>query len=250
MTVPGKPTDYCLELKRNLYGQKQAGRVWHNYLLAKLKGIGFKQSRIDPCVLYRGECIYVLYTDDTLLFGTSKDVTDAVVRDLKAAGLKLTEEGSITDFLGVNVETRDGKIHLNQPLLTSTILSELRISQAPEETSNIPMSEILDNGKTDVEFDKHFDYRSIIGMLLYLEKGTRPDLAYCVHQCARYSSNPKKKHAKALKKIGKYLKSTRSKGTIMTPDATKHIEIYVDADFAGNWTKLSSNNPRSSLSRS
>ena len=112
------------------------------------------------------------------------------------------------------------------------------------------MSEVLGSNKSDTNFDKHFDYRSLVGMLLYLEKGTRPDLAYAVHQCARHSSQPKSKHAKAMKKIGQYLRETKTRGTIMKPDTTKHIEIYVDADFAGGWTRATSADPRLSLSRS
>ena len=146
-----------------------------------------------------------LVTDDTLLFGTNKSVMDAVIKDLKKTGLVLTVEGSIKDFLGTNMEEHDSKVYLTQPLLTSLILSKLCKLQEPEATSQIPMLEILDSGNSDTDFDKHFNYKSIIGMLLYLEKGTRPDLAYSVHQCARYSSNPKRKHAKALKKIEKYL---------------------------------------------
>jgi hypothetical protein len=32
-----------------------------------------------------------------------------------------------------------------------------------------------------------------------------------------------------------YLLSTKDKGTKYTPDSTKGIEVYVDADFAGGW---------------
>ena len=31
------------------------------------------------------------------------------------------------------------------------------------------------------------------------------------------------------------MKGTRNKGTILRPDKTKGLEVYVDADFAGNW---------------
>ena len=63
----GKNEDYVLNLKRNLYGQKQAGRVWNKYLIEKLESIGLQQSEHDECVLYRGKVIYVLYTDDTII---------------------------------------------------------------------------------------------------------------------------------------------------------------------------------------
>ena len=77
--------------------------------------------------------------------------------------------------------------------------------------------------------------RSVIGKLHYLVAGSRSEIAYAVHQCARFSHEPKMEHAKAVKWIGRYLKGTKDEGTILKPDPTKSLEVYVDADFAGNW---------------
>ena len=53
------PKDYVLKIHCNIYGQKQAGRVWNQYLVSKLvKKLGFKQSKIDECVFYRGRTLY------------------------------------------------------------------------------------------------------------------------------------------------------------------------------------------------
>ena len=111
------------------------------------------------------------------------------------------------------------------------------------------MAKILQPLETDHDFDKHFNYRSIIGMLVYLEKGPRPDLAYAVNQCVRYSCAPKQGHAAAIKVISAYLMNTNGKGIIMKPQQDKEVEIYVDTDFAGAWTQVTSNNVRQSLSR-
>jgi hypothetical protein len=47
------PKDYVLKLHRNIYGQKQAGRVWNQFLVSKLVNeLGFKQSKVDECVFY------------------------------------------------------------------------------------------------------------------------------------------------------------------------------------------------------
>ena len=35
--------------------------------------------------------------------------------------------------------------------------------------------------------------------------------------------------------LGRYLKGTRDKGTILRPVEGKGLEVFVDADFAGNW---------------
>jgi hypothetical protein len=41
---------YTLCLIKNLYGQKEAGHVWYQYLTKGLKELGFMQSSIDECV--------------------------------------------------------------------------------------------------------------------------------------------------------------------------------------------------------
>ncbi len=46
--------DYVLKLEKNLYGQKQAGRVWYLHLRKNLLKLGFKPSEHDECVFYYG----------------------------------------------------------------------------------------------------------------------------------------------------------------------------------------------------
>jgi hypothetical protein len=42
----GKTEEYALKLHKNVFGQKQAGRIWNKYLVGKLtKRVGFIQSR-------------------------------------------------------------------------------------------------------------------------------------------------------------------------------------------------------------
>ena len=62
------PDDWVLELKKNLCGGKDAGRNWYLYLKGKLESIGFVRSKFDECVFFRGECMCVLYTDDSILW--------------------------------------------------------------------------------------------------------------------------------------------------------------------------------------
>lgn len=89
-------------MHKKLYGQKQAGKVWYDYLAMKPTFTGFCQSTHDRCVFFRGACIYVLYTDDTILFGATKKVINDIIKGLKRPKLNLTAEGEISDFLGVS----------------------------------------------------------------------------------------------------------------------------------------------------
>ena len=86
-------------------------------------------------------------------------------------------------------------------------------------------------------------------MLTYLQGTTRPDISMAVHQCARFSANPKLSHEQAVKRIARYLLGTKEKGISFKPDTSKGIQCYVDADFAGGWNKEDPVNPENVLSR-
>ena len=159
----------------------------------------------------------VLYTDDSLIAGPDKQEIDQVIKDLQKAKLDITVEGDLQDFLGVNIDRRDdGSIHLTQPHLIDQILTDLRLNDDSVKVKTTPMSssKLLSRHTESPSFDNSFHYRSIIGKLNYLEKASRPDLAYACHQCARFSSDPKKEHGDAVRWLGRYLKGTRDKGTI------------------------------------
>ena len=90
-----------------------------------------------------------------------------------------------------------------------------------------------------------WSYSSVVGMLLYLSTCTCPDIAFAVSQAARFSTNPKQSHATAVKISICYLKRTKDKGIIMTPDGQLHLETFVDADFAGLYKREDMLNPAS-----
>jgi hypothetical protein len=113
-----------------------------------------------------------------------------------------------------------------------------------------PSSTILHRNLDGDPFVEEWDYWSVIGKLNFLEKSTRPAIAYAVHQCARFASNPKQSHANAVKYLCRYLFATKDKGLILCPDASKSFEVHVDCDFAGNWIKEDAmNDPLTAKSR-
>jgi hypothetical protein len=59
--------DYVLKLLKNLYGQKQAGRVWYNHLVNGLLELGFVRSTADECVFYYNKSVLLVYVDDSIL---------------------------------------------------------------------------------------------------------------------------------------------------------------------------------------
>jgi hypothetical protein len=182
--------------------------------------------------------LYVLYTDDSILAGPDLKEIDRIIEEMKQAKLDITIEGDLQDFLGVNIERKeDGTIHLTQPHLIDQILEDLRLDKEHVKVKSTPASssKLLSRHTDSEPFDNSFNYRSVIGKLNYLERGSRSDIAYITHQCARFSTNPKMEHGEALRWLGRYLKNTRDQGTILRPTKGKGLELFVDADFAGNW---------------
>ena len=76
-----------------------------------------------------------------------------------------------------------------------------------------------------------FSYRSVIGMILYLGRNSRPDISYAVHCAAYYMLCPKHLHELALKIIGWYLKLTRGGGLLLNPFPGLNIDFYPYAGF-------------------
>jgi Reverse transcriptase (RNA-dependent DNA polymerase) len=94
-------TEYALKVEKNLYGQKQTGRVWNLHLVRKLIKIGFQQSQVDECLFYKGNAMYVLYTDDYILVGPDEKELDDIIQEIATAGLNITEgEEGLEDTWG------------------------------------------------------------------------------------------------------------------------------------------------------
>ena len=68
IVLPGYDNDkYCLKLIKNIYGQKQAGRVWNQYLCDGLTKLCFVRSEVDECVWHKGRTIFMYFVDDGII---------------------------------------------------------------------------------------------------------------------------------------------------------------------------------------
>jgi hypothetical protein len=202
------------------------------------KKIKFEQSKVDKCVFYRGKTMYALYTDDSILAGPDQAEIDKIIKEMQQANLDITIEDNLQDFPGVNIDKHeDGSIHLTQPHLIDQILDDLPLNNDNISGKITPAtsSNLLSRHSGSKPFDNSFNYRSVIGKLNYLEKSSRSDIAYIIHQLARFSSDPEKEHGQALRWQGRYLKAMRLQGTTLRVDKSKDLEVYVDANFSGNW---------------
>ena len=250
--------DFVCHLLKNLYGLKQAARTWFEYLRDTLiapeeeGGYGFKKSLKDPCIFYKDGITVITWVDDCLIFSETKGLADEIIKDLRQT-FTLTEEDDVSAYLGVetNMDDEKGEVTMTQPFLIDRIIDLLgdAVKDANIKATPAVYKEYLTKDEDGPIRKQEWNYRSAIGMLNYLAACTRPDCLYAVHQCARFSANPKLCHERAVKRIVRYLKGTRKDGMILKPDSSKGIQCYVDADFAGGYTQATCSEPISVFSR-
>ena len=246
---------HALKLLCNVYGQKQAGQVWNKYMDQGMCEIGFKPSKFDPCLYYRGSVVFLVYIDDCIVFGLGSQAIDQVVADLHACSRHFTvdDQGNGGDFLGIKVQNQeDRSIMLTQPHLIDSILKDLHL-QSSSNTKKTPSvtTSLLHKDTDGPEMTPDFHYRSVIGKLNFLEKSTRPDISISIPQCACFSENPKWSHAEAVKCIGCYLLSSQDKWLIIRPNEQWRFIAGWMLTSLQNWRQYDAHiDPMTSKSRS
>ena len=246
----GSRKDTCLKLQKSLYGLFQEPKAWNQHLTKSLEALGYNSSVNDPCMFFGNGVILLAYVDDILVFGPDVQKINAALRSFEDAKMVFTEEQDVYAFLGVEVQRNNDTGEIT--LLQSGLIDKVIKAAGMEESNSMKTPASSMPLYTDAEGDPMSDdwnYASIIGMLMYLASNSRPDIQFAVHQCVRFTHNPRQSHANGVKRILRYLSGTRHKGMIFKPDEIMKLDCYVDADYAGLWRYESDQDPVSVKSR-
>ena len=225
-----------LKLTKSMYGLRDAPRLWFENLFKYLLSpeLGFTQSSHDKCLLFRSDMIVIVYVDDMGVAAEREELIDDLIKHLQGKGLDLQREGTFEDYLGMRfTKMPNGSIHMTQSGLIKKIITATGMDSC--NPNKVPsLKTCLAKDPDGEPMNDEFNYRSVVGMLLYLSGNTRPDITFAVSQVARFTHAPKKSHATALKMIVRYLAGTHDKGIIVPPfSGDLVLKCYVDADFAG-----------------
>ncbi len=103
-TTHGNSKDHELKLEKNIYGQKQAGRVWNMFLMDTLMSIGFTPSLIDDCVFFRSDIIFMVYVNDGIFLGNDDLQLQDVIKEIQNLGLNIEDQGHPAEYVDVNIK--------------------------------------------------------------------------------------------------------------------------------------------------
>ena len=139
--------------------------------------------------------------------------------------------GELTFFLGLQIKQLINGIFISQTKYALDLLKSFNMNSSKAINTPMITSTKLEVDESGESFDQK-TYRGMIGSLLYLTK-TRPDIMFSVGLCARFQSNPKISHLKAVKRKLRYLKGTTNLGLWYPKSENFELIAYTDADFAG-----------------
>jgi transposase InsO family protein len=240
---PGKE-NMVLPCLKSLYGLKQSGRNWYRDIDQKLRSDGFKRSRADHSVYTKlfpnGEkVIMAVYVDDCLIAGsTGKLASDTVSMLETHYQMKII---TTNRFVGLeyNISKEDQTCEIHQKSYVTDILDKFA-EYIPKKLSKTPMSgsetltlQHAPQTPSEIKEMESIPYATILGSLMFLMIGSRPDISHSMGILSRFMSNPGMKHWQALRRVLSYLKLTRDMSLHYSAKHTANLFGYSDSDFAG-----------------
>ena len=103
-----------------------------------------------------------------------------------------------------------GLLDMKQTGLVDHVINAVGLGNGMDKGKyTLSVSVPLVKNKDVVPISGIFNYRSVVGIMIYLSGHTRPDIAFLVNCCTKYMFCPKHSYEEALKRIGRYLKLTR-----------------------------------------
>ena len=241
----GLGRDECVHLKKAIYGLVQASRQYWKYFVKALRDIGFQGGVADPCMMVRrdkdGVCFAAIWVDDTLLVGDTKAIKKTIA-DLKEKGFTLKVENDLDDYLSceIKIDRARKKAWIHQPHLLKKLRDKFRnmVKDMPSYvTPGTPHQVIVRKTEWKITPEEQAIYRSGVGMLLFLIKHSRPDIANAVRELTKVLDGASPAAFKELKRVIKYVLDTEKLALKIKPEVSNgkgqwSMVIYSDSDYA------------------
>ena len=231
----GLGKEYVCCLQKSIYGLHQAGNVWAEKLSAALLSIGFVVSHGDNALFHKQDasvhcCAHV---DDMLLCGPREGIEE--VKSALGGQLKMKVLGKAEFYLGMEIlrDITAGTITISQVGKTGEILSTFEKYVGNGRDLPVPHDVQQRLYAKDQElFLEPQLYRAVVGSLMYLMVGTRPDLAYALGILGQWQHEPTMAAWEAARGVLGYLSRYPRLG--LRFGGNIQLKGYCDSDWGGD----------------
>jgi len=145
----------------------------------------------------------------------------------------MSDLGPARKFLGFEIDRLpNGHIQLHQQPFILKVLHRFNMQECngvhtPMEPGRRPVAA----QDSDKLIDQR-EYQSLVGRLMCIAVGTRPNLAFAISVLSKYNSKPATNYLLATKGVLRYLMETS--GMALVYGSVDHLIGYTDSDFAGD----------------
>ena len=228
-----KFTKPALRLKKALYGLKEAPKCWNETLNKFLVSIGFKRCKFDDCIYTDGKVYLLIYVDDILIIEKVLNQMEETIARLKKQ-FDCKDLGVVGSYLGLKIECSDGVVKIGQEEMINRVAKAFGVdSSNPVHT---PMESRLQISLDDLKKNENVEpkFRKLLGSLMYIMLGSRPDICFSVSYFSQFSNYADKTTYGYLLRVLKYVYTTKNLRLVYqkSEKESQELEVYVDADWA------------------
>lgn len=219
-----------------MYGLRESPRDWYECFNDYMIEVKFERSKYDYCLytgMMNGEKLYlILYVDDLLICGSSMKAISEL-KSLLQQRFRMKDLGQVQNYVGIEIEyfQDKGELFLCQEKYIESLAERYQIKNSKKYDTPMEINLKLEPAKTA---DYSIKYRNLIGALLFISSGIRPDIAFSVNYLSRFQASYNHEHYQYALRILKYLYGTKSLKLIYNSIFDLEIDAYVDADWASD----------------
>jgi hypothetical protein len=177
--------------------------------------------------------VAIVYVDDAIFCRPNK----ALVIAMKETFMRRWETrdlGEVTEFLRMRI-TREGRsIHLDQSAYLHVVLEHCGMQNTKSAVTPLLAGYILKPSDEPANPERRSHFQMVIGSLLYLMLGTRPNISFAVTKLAQYSANPSKDHLDKALYICRYLVGTQNYRLTYDGASEQGLNATTDSDWASD----------------
>lgn len=211
--------------------------MWYKTFDECVRKLGFVASSHDSCLYVNNrasDSIHLLvFVDDLLICSKNLNLIKRVKLELSRKFI-VKDLGEIESYIGIRVvyNREQNQMLLNQSRYIESLAEKYNLKDA--RLYKTPMEANLRIGQAK-ESDESIRYRNLIGELLYVSAGTRPDISYSVNYLSRFQNCYDATHYKYALRVVKYLYETRDMSLRYSrKENSEKIDCFVDSDHAGD----------------
>jgi hypothetical protein len=221
---------------------KQLGQLWHKLLSKIMAELGFSRSKIDHSVFFKfiGDMriVVAVATDNMAL--TSKRLSDLIAfkEELKKH-VEISDKEELNWFLGFEVHQNCAKrtIAINQQLYIEAMVEKFGLSDAKPVYTSMEVGAQYSKKQCPISLKQQMlmretPYAKAIGSALWLVTVYRLDCSVPLRILSQFIQNPGQVHWEALKRIIKYLGTTKDLWLEFGGSDSEEPIGFCDSDWA------------------